>query len=208
MIQRADRANGARRAITAVVIAAAFVVAISACTAAGENAPKALSAVAGDPAPTSAHQPVTNVRSIDDGYVPGGEFLSPFDSGHPAITKLEPELRSALQHAATDAGKDGVEMVVNSGWRSARYQQALFDVAKNTYGSMEEARKWVNTPQRSAHVTGRAVDVGHTDADSWLSQHGARYGLCQIYANEMWHFELATPPNGACPAQKSDGREG
>jgi D-alanyl-D-alanine carboxypeptidase len=62
----------------------------------------------------------------------------------------------------------------------------------------------VNTPELSAHVTGDAVDIGPTDADSWLSQHGADYGLCQIYANEMWHFELATEPGGTCPAQLPD----
>ena len=27
-----------------------------------------------------------------------------------------------------------------------------------------------------------------TDADDWLIQHGSDYGLCQTYANEMWHF--------------------
>nr|RZI36672.1 hypothetical protein BJQ95_00888 [Cryobacterium sp. SO1] len=43
--------------------------------------------------------------------------------------------------------------------------------------------------------------IGRTDADSWLSQHGADYGLCQIYANEMWHFEFATEPGGDCPEQ-------
>ena len=62
----------------------------------------------------------------------------------------------------------------------------------------------MSTPELSRHVTGDAVDIGYTDADSWLSQHGARYGLCQIYANEMWHFELATDPGGVCPEQKLD----
>jgi D-alanyl-D-alanine carboxypeptidase len=53
-------------------------------------------------------------------------------------------------------------------------------------------------------VTGDAVDIGPTDADSWLQQHGDRYGLCQTYANEMWHFELATEPGGTCPPGKED----
>ena len=74
-----------------------------------------------------------------------------------------------------------------------------------SYGSDEEARKYVATPDTSAHVTGDAVDIGPTDADSWLSQHGASYGLCQTFANEMWHFELSTTPGGTCPEMYADG---
>jgi LAS superfamily LD-carboxypeptidase LdcB len=73
------------------------------------------------------------------------------------------------------------------------------------YGSEEEARRYVATPDTSAHVTGDAVDIGPTEADSWLSQHGADYGLCQTFANEIWHYELATTPGGLCPAILADG---
>jgi hypothetical protein len=37
------------------------------------------------------------------------------------------------------------------------------------------------------------------DADNWLIRNGSRFGLCQIYANEIWHFELAADQNGGCP---------
>lgn len=67
-----------------------------------------------------------------------------------------------------------------------------------------KARRFVAAPETSAHVTGRAVDIGPAAADSWLSRHGAGYGLCQMYANEMWHFELATVPGGECPAMLPD----
>jgi hypothetical protein len=39
-------------------------------------------------------------------------------------------------------------------------------------------------------VSGDAVDIGPSDAAAWLSKHGAGYGLCQIYDNEPWHYEL------------------
>jgi D-alanyl-D-alanine carboxypeptidase len=144
------------------------------------------------------------VGSVADGHVPVGGSISAFDEHLPAIAKLDPELRTAVQAAATAAIADGFEFVVTSGWRSAAYQQLLLDDATVTYGSLEEARKWVNTPELSAHVTGDAVDIGYTDANSWLSQHGADYGLCQTYSNEMWHFELAIEPGGTCPVQKLD----
>lgn len=149
----------------------------------------------------------TGDPTADDGYIVDGETLSPFDD-HPAILNLDPDLRTAIRHAATDAKADGVEMVINSGWRSKRYQQSLLDEAIVTYGSEKEARKWVNTPEKSTHVTGDAVDVGYTDADYWLIQHGSDYGLCQIYANEIWHFELAVEPGDTCPAPISDATAG
>ena len=62
--------------------------------------------------------------------------------------------------------------------------------AVSKYGSVEEAARWVATPSTSAHVSGDAVDIGHSDAEAWLSDHGAEYGLCQIYSNEPWHYEL------------------
>ena len=46
------------------------------------------------------------------------------------------------------------------------------------------------TPDRSAHVSGDAVDLGPSEATAWLSEHGGAYGLCQIYGNEPWHYEL------------------
>lgn len=140
----------------------------------------------------------------DDGLIESGEHVSPFADDLPAIANLDPALREAMQRAAQDAIADGYEFVVTSGWRSERYQQSLFDDAVRDYGSLEEARRWVAPADVSSHVTGDAVDIGFTDADSWLSQHGADYGLCQTYANEMWHFQLATTPGGECPVQRND----
>jgi len=145
---------------------------------------------------------------VDDGYIDEGEGVSAFADDLPAIANLEPALRAAMQAAAVDAESDGVTFVVTNGWRSARYQQTLLDEAVQEYGSLEAARRLVATPESSKHVTGEAVDIGFTDADSWLMQHGDRYGLCQTYANEMWHFELATTPGGECPAQLSDASAG
>ena len=142
-----------------------------------------------------------------DGYVPVGESLSPF-SGEPAVARLDPALREALLRAASAAGADGITLRVNGGWRSARYQRELLRRAVSTYGSIEVARQYVKPPGESSHVTGDAVDVGPTDADSWLSVHGSEYGLCQIYANEPWHFELATVPGGTCPPMTSNAAGG
>lgn len=162
-------------------------------------------AIGGPPnnATTSEHLSLADLGT-DDGYIADGDSISPHDTEHPALARLDPALLAAVQSAATDAEADGIEMVVSSGWRSARYQQALFDEAVVNYLSETEARKWVKSADTSRHVTGLAVDIGFTDADSWLSQYGADYGLCQTYSNEMWHFELAVGPGETCPAPHGD----
>jgi D-alanyl-D-alanine carboxypeptidase len=138
-----------------------------------------------------------------DGAVPDGTTV--FDDQVPGVANLDPDLLAALRDAATDAADDGVEFIVDSGWRSPTYQERLLQEAVSKYGSEEEAARWVATPDTSPHVSGDAVDIGPSDAVAWLSEHGARYGLCQIYGNEPWHYELrpgATDQD--CPAMYAD----
>jgi hypothetical protein len=122
-----------------------------------------------------------------DGAVPDRTTVF---AGIPAVANLDPALLAALRLAATDAADDGVELFVDGGWRSAEYQEHLLDEAVSKYGSEAEAARWVATPHTSAHVSGDAVDIGPSDATAWFSAHGAAYGLCQVYDNEPWHYEL------------------
>ena len=138
-----------------------------------------------------------------DGAVPDG--TSVFDDAIPGVANLDPALLDALRQAATDAASDGVEFVVDSGWRSPAYQEQLLREAVAKYGSEAEAARWVATPDTSAHVSGDAVDIGPSDAASWLSEHGAGYGLCQVYGNEPWHYELRPEAiDHGCPLMYAD----
>ena len=123
-----------------------------------------------------------------DGATPDGTTV--FDDGIPAVARLNADLLGAVRRAATDAADDGVRFHVDSGWRSPRYQERLLREAISKYGSEAEATRWVATPNTSAHVQGDAVDIGPSGAAAWLSDRGAAYGLCRIYANEPWHYEL------------------
>ncbi|WP_265443806.1 M15 family metallopeptidase [Flexivirga meconopsidis] len=145
-------------------------------------------------------------QSDGGGELPRG--VTVFDDDYPAVSNLEPNLLSALRAAATDAKAHGVTFQVNSGWRSTTYQKKLFADAVDKYGSTAEAAKWVAPATSSSHVSGRAVDIGPTDADSWLSQHGSAYGLCQVYANEPWHYELRpTAVVRGCPTAYADATQ-
>jgi zinc D-Ala-D-Ala carboxypeptidase len=138
-----------------------------------------------------------------DGAVPDGTTV--FDDEVPGVANLDPDLLGALRQAATDAAEDGVEFFVDSGWRSPAYQERLLQDAALKYGSEAEATRWVATPNTSPHVSGDAVDIGPSDATAWLSEHGAEYGLCQIYGNEPWHYELRPEAiDHGCPAMYAD----
>jgi LAS superfamily LD-carboxypeptidase LdcB len=128
-----------------------------------------------------------------------------FDADTPEVVNLDPALRRALRHAAADAAADGIVLHLNSGWRSRAYQERLFQEAVAKYGSAAKAARWVASPSTSAHVTGDAVDIGGSGATAWLSRHGGVYGLCQIYDNEPWHYELrpAATTKG-CPHRYPD----
>ena len=138
-----------------------------------------------------------------DGAVPDGTTV--FDDEVPGVANLDPALLGALRQAATDAADDGVRFVVNSGWRSPAYEDQLRREAIAKYGSEAEAARWVATGTTSAHVSGDAVDIGPADATQWLSAHGAGYGLCQIYGNEPWHYELRPEAiDHGCPPMYAD----
>jgi zinc D-Ala-D-Ala carboxypeptidase len=138
-----------------------------------------------------------------DGAVPNG--TTAFADEIPGVANLDPALLGALRQAAIDAADDGVEVFIDSGWRSPEYQEHLLHVAVLKYGSEKAAARWVAAPNTSAHVSGDAVDIGPFDATAWLSEHGADYGLCQIYSNEPWHYELRPEAiDYGCPPMYAD----
>ena len=141
-----------------------------------------------------------------DGVLPDGATVS--DDQLPGVAELDPALLGALRRATAAAADVGVLLSVTSGWRSPEYQDQLLREAVSRYGSAEEAARWVATPATSAHVSGDAVDIGPAGAMAWLSEHGADLGLCQVYRNEPWHFELRPEAvRSGCPRRYADPTE-
>lgn len=151
------------------------------------------------------------VANAGDAGLPSGSATStglpridPF-SRDPEVTRLEPGLRTAVRQAALGAQAAGVkDFWLTSGWRSRQTQQELFDQAVTRYGSEQEVLRWVASPATSEHVAGDAVDIGPAETAQWMHHHSAEFGLCRMYANEIWHYELR--PEGAdhCPAMVQD----
>ena len=165
----------------------------------------------GHPSPSAGRSPDDAITGEGrepgdaDGVIRDGDQPTVFDEDRVAVGNLDPALLAALQRAATDAADDGVTLRVNSGWRSPALQERMLQDAIAQYGSESEARRWVATPDTSEHVTGDAVDLGPLPALDWLVQRGWRYGLCQIYANESWHYELRPEAvDDGCPEMLAD----
>jgi len=178
------RATTRRIRIRWIRVAALFVVFAAIGTALGYQVLASSSSRAAAPSdvPRREHR---GAHGEAGGAVPAGTTV--FDDEIRGVAKLDPDLLGALRRAATEGA---VELYVDSGWRSPKYQEQLLRQAVSKYGSEAEAARWVASPDRSAHVSGDAVDIGPAAAAAWLSENGAAYGLCQIYGNEPWHYEL------------------
>lgn len=199
-----------RLALIAAGIVAAVVVAFAvqqSLTAASATVSTGQSSAGGDMSSGSIDGSVV-APSETDGVIRDGDQPTVFDVDRIAVSKLDPALLAALQRAATDAAAAGVEFRVNSGWRSPVLQDRMLQDAVAHYGSEAEAARWVASAATSAHVSGDAVDLGPLPTLDWLAQHGAAYGLCQIYGNESWHYELRPDAvSEGCPQMYADPTE-
>ncbi len=104
--------------------------------------------------------------------------------------------------AQSIARKEGINLVITSGFRTADRQEYLFNRAIEKYGSAKEASKWVLPPNKSHHPDGIALDVnypGNQVETKWLEKNGFKFGLCRVYKNEWWHFEPLVAPGEICP---------
>ncbi|GAA1588861.1 hypothetical protein GCM10009789_48140 [Kribbella sancticallisti] len=119
------------------------------------------------------------------------------------INGLSSKLRTRLKKAISAARADGVRISITSARRSEAKQRRLLQEAIERYGSYEAATRWVLPPEQSAHVLGKAVDIGPQAAMTWLNKNGWRYGICRRYDNEPWHFEALTTPGKKCPPREA-----
>jgi D-alanyl-D-alanine carboxypeptidase len=133
----------------------------------------------------------------------GGSALTESATATGEVIEIHPILASRFAAAEITAAREGVNLYITSGFRSQARQEVLFANAIKKYGSETEAAKWVLPAHFSHHPQGLAIDVNYPKDPSgakWLEDHGARFGLCRVYANEWWHFEGVIAPGASCPA--------
>ena len=118
------------------------------------------------------------------------------------VLDLNIYVKNRFLAAQSKARKEGINLVITSGFRTAERQEYLFKRAIAKYGSEKEASKWVLPPDKSHHPDGIALDInypGDPEDTKWLELNGYKYGLCRVYKNEWWHFEPLVAPGEECP---------
>ena len=92
-----------------------------------------------------------------------------------------PAVAAAFDRMDAAAHLAGVDLVVNSGFRSDAEQAELF--------RRHSDPKWVAPPGTSRHRYATELDIAGTDgAWSWLAENATRFGFVQRYSWEPWHY--------------------
>lgn len=101
------------------------------------------------------------------------------------------------------AAADGIELKVESAYRSKRYQNRIFQRMLAKGRSFDDIIRYVAPPGYSQHMLGTAVDFypsnwkfADTEQYQWLIEHGAEFGFEQTYSRnnrfrmpwESWHW--------------------
>jgi hypothetical protein len=154
----------------------------------GEPSPVEASAVAEAGAPASGVGAPATMAS-------GGGYSGPLTYRNGEGMRLD--VGAAFDRMAAAASRDGIVLVVNSGFRSDEEQAALF--AANPDPRM------VAPPGRSLHRCGTELDLGPETAYGWLAANASRFGFVQRYSWEAWHYGFVAGPEPCSAAGNAVG---
>jgi hypothetical protein len=107
-----------------------------------------------------------------------GEYHGPLEQrqGKP----MRPDVARAFDRMEAAARRDGVALVVVSGFRTNAEQAVLF--------ARHPDPKWVAPPGQSLHRLGTELDLGPEAAYGWLAANAKRFHFVQRYSWEPWHY--------------------
>ena len=161
---------------------------------------------------------VDKEHSLPSLYVPPDlTYLSYYDIPFTGWDKLiRKDVAEQLSRLTTDAGMQGVEILVSSAYRSYYDQTSAFAHYTYLYGA--EANRVSALPGHSEHQLGTTVDFtnaevgyeisqtfGETVGARWLREHAAEYGFVMSYPDgkeeetgyiwEPWHYRYVGVEN-------------
>lgn len=112
--------------------------------------------------------------------------------------------RDAFVEMAAAAALDGVEIMADSGYRSAAYQRQIYQRKMGEGDDFYDIARGVAPPGYSEHMLGTVLDLvpskwtfSTTAADQWLVENGAEFAFIQSYPQksdrgftwEPWHWK-------------------
>jgi hypothetical protein len=152
-------------------------------------APVRIRVAVGDPVAVPGHGSVAapvaaeaelSPPGADPAAVAGeGQYEGPlaYRQGKP----MRPDVAAAFDRMAAAARKDGIELIVVSGFRTDAEQAGLFAAHPDP--------KWVAPPGKSLHRLATELDLGPSSAYGWLAENAGRFHFVKRYSWEPWHYE-------------------
>ncbi len=127
-----------------------------------------------------------------------GEYRGPlsYRQGKP----MRPDVALAFDRLAAAAARDGVSLIVVSGFRSNAEQARLFAAHPDP--------RWVARPGTSLHRLGTELDLGPANAYGWLAAHAGAFHFVQRYSWEPWHYGFTLNAGSTSVGAGGDGRAG
>jgi Transglycosylase SLT domain/D-alanyl-D-alanine carboxypeptidase/Putative Flp pilus-assembly TadE/G-like len=113
---------------------------------------------------------------------------------------MRPDVAEAFDRMAAAARRDGLHLLINSGFRSDAEQAELFEQNPNP--------TMVAPPGKSLHRCATELDLGPPSAYGWLAQNARRFGFLKRYSWEPWHFGFVDGPPPCSEAGNSIGAGG
>ncbi len=113
---------------------------------------------------------------------------------------MRPDVAAAFDRMAAAAARDGIQLIVNSGFRSDAEQARLY--AENPDPRM------VAPPGTSLHRCATELDLGPPSAYAWLDANASRFGFVKRYSWEPWHWGFTGGPPPCSEAGNSIGLGG
>jgi Transglycosylase SLT domain/D-alanyl-D-alanine carboxypeptidase len=110
---------------------------------------------------------------------------------------MRPDVAASFDRMAAAASRDGLVLIVNSGFRSDAEQAALFAANPDP--------RWVAPPGQSLHRCATELDLGPESAYGWLAANAGRFGFVQRYSWEAWHYGFEDGPPPCSPAGEAGG---
>ena len=132
------------------------------------------------------------------GYRYGRPFTIDVIRLEPDAVEVEVSTARAFLTMQEAAAKAGVDLHIESGFRTAEEQRALFLAWRRGQGN-KAAR-----PGESNHQSGRALDIAvqSRGALEWLEANAATFRFKRTVKGEPWHWEYVDAPIARDPARR------
>lgn len=129
------------------------------------------------PARASAEAEIGGTGGVLPVDAEGGGYSGPlaYRQGEP----MRPDVAAAFDRIYAAARREGVALVINSGYRSDAEQAKLFAQHPDPH--------WVAPPGHSLHRYATELDLGPPSSYGWLARNAGRFHFVQRYSWEPWH---------------------